>query len=42
MLLDGSWTHISTVSAGEDSKVTFDDPDAPANSAFYRVGIPAQ
>jgi phosphotransferase system IIA component len=41
-LLDGSWTQISTVTAGDDSQVTFDDPDAPANSAFYRVGIPAQ
>jgi hypothetical protein len=41
-LLAGSWTQISTVTAGEDSQVNFVDPDAPANSAFYRVGIPAQ
>jgi hypothetical protein len=41
-LLAGSWTQISTVTAGDDSEVSFDDPEAPANSAFYRVGIPAQ
>jgi hypothetical protein len=41
-LLDGSWTQISTVMADHDPEIIFDDPEAPANSAFYRVGIPAQ
>jgi hypothetical protein len=38
----GSWTQISTVTAGVNAQVTFDDPEAPAHSAFYRVGFPAQ
>jgi hypothetical protein len=39
-MLDGSWTQIQTVTAGEHTQVSFDDPDAPANSAFYRVTLP--
>jgi dienelactone hydrolase len=41
-LLDGSWTQISTVMADHDTEIIFDDLEAPANSAFYRVSIPAQ
>ena len=37
----GSWTQIHTVTAGENAQITFDDPEAPAHSAFYRVAIPA-
>jgi len=39
-MLDGSWTQISTVMAEDDPKIIFDDPEAPANSAFYRVTLP--
>ena len=41
-MLAGSWTQIQTVTAGENTQVSFDDPEAPAHSAFYRVVIPAQ
>jgi hypothetical protein len=41
-MLDGSWTQIQTVTAGENAQVTFDDPEAPAHSTFYRIGIPAR
>jgi alpha-galactosidase len=41
-MLPGSWTQISTVTVGENSQVTFDDLDAPARSAFYRVGLPGE
>jgi hypothetical protein len=41
-LQDGSWTQISTVMADDDPEITFDDPEAPAHSAFYRVTLPLQ
>jgi hypothetical protein len=41
-LLDGSWTQISTVTAGENSQVIFDDNQAPMPRAFYRVALPTQ
>jgi hypothetical protein len=41
-MLDGSWTQIQTVTAGENAQVTFDDPEAPAHSTFYRIGIPVR
>jgi hypothetical protein len=37
-LLPDSWTRITTVTAGADSLVIFDDTQPPVSSAFYRVG----
>jgi hypothetical protein len=41
-LLPDSWTQISTVTVGENSQVTFDDPQAPMPCAFYRIALPTQ
>ena len=41
-LAAGSWTQITTVTAALDSSVSFDDPNPPQPSAFYRVVYPAQ
>jgi hypothetical protein len=41
-LLPDSWTQISTVTVGENSQVTFDEPQAPMPCAFYRIALPTQ
>jgi hypothetical protein len=38
----GSWTQIAAVTAAANSSVTFDDPNPPAGSAFYRIAYPAE
>ena len=41
-LLPGSWMQISTVTAGENSQVIFDDTQSPKPCAFYRIVLPTQ
>jgi hypothetical protein len=37
-----SWVQIAAVTAAANSSVTFDDPNPPQPSAFYRIAFPAQ